>query len=219
MTHKVAHDDLESRIKDQFPAVIITLVSVLIGLALADLISEARARMVFWPINLHSLRTWFQFSANLFSALSAWVGYSHLAISRRRIPSLSDALTAFTLPLALLFGNSFVGTEPGWPWFYFAAAFLALCLVTTLWTFHLLHSESELATFRHLGRPTGYISIFATGIPFYVLAGWADQHNFLSPLVEDICVASAAPSALIMCHVFLRDWRRAISRAHAIEAG
>jgi len=175
--------------------------------------------MVFWPINLHSLRTWFEFSANLFSALCAWVAYSHIAISRRRIPSLADALTAFSLPLCLLFGNSFVGTEPAWPWFYFATFFLALSLAITLWTFRILHSESELATFRHLSRPTGYMSIFATGIPFYALAGWADQHNYLSPLVEDICVASAAPSALIMCHIFLRDWRRAISKAHATDPG
>ncbi len=214
MKRKVAYNELETRIRDQFPAVIITLVSVLVGLTLADLVSEARARMVFWPINLHSLRTWFEFAANLFSALSAWVVYSHIAISRRRIPSLADALTAFTLPLCLLFGNSFVGTDPAWPWFYFASGFLALSLATTLWTFRILHSESELATFRHLARPTGYMSIFASGIPFYALAGWADQHNFLSPLVEDICVASATPSALIMCHIFLRDWRQAISNAH-----
>jgi hypothetical protein len=36
MKHKVGHDDLETRIKDQFPALFITLVSVLIGLALAE---------------------------------------------------------------------------------------------------------------------------------------------------------------------------------------
>jgi hypothetical protein len=217
MKRKVAHNDLETRIRDQFPALFITLFSVLIGLALADLVSEARVRMVFWPINLHSLRTWFELSGNLFSALGAWVVYAHIAISRRRIPSLADAIIAFILPLSLLFGNSFVGIEPAWLWFYFASAFLALSLVTTIWILHILDSESELATFKHLGRPTGYMSIFAAGIPFYALAGWADQHNLLSPLVEDACVASAAPSALIVCHVFLRDWRYAISKAHATD--
>jgi hypothetical protein len=219
MKRKVAYNELETRIRDQLSAVIITLVSMLGGLTLADLVSEARVRMIFWPINLHSLRTWFEFSANLFSILGAWVVCAHIAISRRRIPSLGDALTAFSLPLCLLFGNSFVGTDPAWPWFYFATTFLALSLATTLWTFRILHAESELATFKHLARPTGYMSIFGAGIPFYALAGWADQHNLLSPLVEDICVASAAPSALLMCHIFLRDWRRAISKAHATDPG
>jgi hypothetical protein len=217
MNHKARYDDLETRIKDQFPALFITLVSVLIGLALADLVSEARVRMVFWPVNLHTLRTWFELSGNLLSALSAWVIYAHIAISRRRIPTLADAIIAFTLPLCLLFGNSFVGIEPAWLWFYFATAFLVLSLIITIWMLHILDSESELATFRHLGRPTGYMSIFAAGIPFYALAGWADQHNLLSPLLEDACAASAAPAALIACHIFLRDWRHAINKARAIE--
>src|SRR5579863_10538449 len=98
MNSKVSREDLEIRIKEQFPALFITLVSVLIGLALADLVSEARGRMVLWPITLHSLRTWFELSGNLVSALSAWVIYAHMGISRRRIPSLADAIIAFTLP-------------------------------------------------------------------------------------------------------------------------
>src|ERR1700734_2041347 len=44
MNSKVRHDDLESRIKDQFPSLFIMFVSVLVGLALADLVAEARAR-------------------------------------------------------------------------------------------------------------------------------------------------------------------------------
>lgn len=215
MNSKVRHEDLETRIRDQFPALFITLVSVLIGLALTDLVSEARVRMVLWPITLHTLRTWFELSANLLSALGAWVVYAHIAISRRRIPSLADAIIAFTLPLCLLFGNSFVGVEPAWPWFYFATAFLTLSLFNTIWLLHIMRSESELATFRHLGRPTGYMSIFIAGIPFYAVAGWADQHKLLSPLLEDACVASAAPAALILCHVFLRDWHHAIGKARA----
>jgi hypothetical protein len=216
MSRDVRHE-LESRIKDQFPALFITLVSVLIGLVLADLISEARARMVFLPITLSTLRTWSEFAANLFSALVAWIVYAHIGISRRRIPALPDAFIAFALPLCLLFGNSFVGRERMWPWLYFASFFLALSLATTLWLVHTLRAETELATFRRLLRRDGYLSIFVTGSPFYLAAGWADQHHYLSPLLEVLCVAPAAPSALLACHLFLRDWHYAISTAPAIE--
>jgi hypothetical protein len=204
---------LENRIKNQFPALFITLVSVLVGLVLADLVAEARARMVLWPITLSTLRTWFQLSANGISALALWTVYAHIGISRRRVASLTDSFIAFTLPFCLLFGNSFVGLKLMWPWFYFATCFLALSLVNTIWLLHILSAEDGLSSFRYLLRPGGYTSIFAAGIPFYAAAGWADQHNLLSPLLEVLCAATAAPAALLVCHLFLRDWHYAISLA------
>jgi len=212
------HEDLERRIRDQFPTLYITLVSVLIGLALADLVAEARARMELWPLNLDTLRTWGELTGNLFSALAAWVVYAHLGISRRRIPNLADSLIAFTLPLFLLLLNSYVGVTPMWKWLYFASGFLAFSLATTLWNFHILRQETELASFKRLARITGYPIIFVTGIPFYAAAGWADQHAYLSPLLETLAAWIPAPSALFLCHIFLREWRTAIDVSHAAEA-
>lgn len=211
-------DDLESRIRNQFPALFITLVSVLIGLALADLVAEARARMVLWPITTGTLRTWFELAANGISALALWTTYAHIGISRWRVASLADSFIAFILPFCLLFGNSFVGLDLMWPWLYFAASFLALSLLTTIWQVHILSSEDGLESFRYLLRFGGYTTIFLTGIPFYAAAGWADQHNLLSPWLEVLCAATAGPSALLVCHLFLRDWHVAIGAARAVEA-
>jgi hypothetical protein len=209
--------DLEHRIREQFPALYITLVSVLIGLALADLVAEARMRMVLWPLTLDTLRTWGELTGNLFSALAAWVVYAHIGISRRRIPTLADSLIAFSLPLFLLLLNSYVGVTPMWKWLYFASAFLVFSLATTLWNFHILRQETELASFRRLSRITGYPIIFITGIPFYAADGWADQNHLLSPLLETVCALIPAPSALFLCHVFLREWRTAIDASHYAE--
>lgn len=213
------HEQLEHRIREQFPALYITLVSVLIGLALADLVADARARMELWPLTPDTLRTWGELTANLFSALSAWVIYAHLGISRHRIPAFADSLIAFTLPLFLLILNSYVGVTPMWKWLYFASAFLSFSLVTTLWNFHIMRLETELASFRRLGRLTGYPMIFITGIPFYAVAGWADQRGYLSPLLETLVAWIPAPSALFTCFIFLREWRTAIDDArHADES-
>jgi hypothetical protein len=216
MDSRETRENLESRIKDQFPALFITLVSVLIGLVLADLVAEARTRMHLWPITLSSLRTWFQLAGNGFSALVAWVIYAHIGISRRRIPSLADASIAFILPLTLLFGTSFVGIESMWPWLYFASCLLLFSLLSTIWLLHIMRlEETELASFSRLRRPGGFLSIFAMGIPFYGAAGWADRHGYLSPLLEVVCAATPAPAAMIVCHLFMRDWRYAISGARA----
>jgi hypothetical protein len=208
------HEQLEHRIREQFPALYITLVSVLIGLALADLVAEARMRMELWPLNLDTLRTWGELNGNLFSALAAWTVYAHLGISRRRIPSFADSIIAFTLPLFLLLLNSYVGVAPMWKWLYLAAGFLVFSLMTTLWNFHNLRQEAELASFRRLGRLTGYPMVFITGIPFYAGAGWADQNGYLSPLLETIVAWIPAPSAMFACFIFLREWNAAIGDSH-----
>jgi hypothetical protein len=208
------HAELEHRIREQFPALYITLVSVLIGLALADLVAEARVRMELWPLNIDTLRTWGELTGNLFSALAAWVVYAHLGISRRRIPTFADSLIAFTLPLFLLILNSYVGVAPMWKWLYFAAGFLVFSLATTLWNFHILRLETELASFRRLGRLTGYPMIFITGVPFYAIAGWADQNGHFSPLLETLVAWIPAPSALFTCFIFLHEWRTAIGDSH-----
>jgi hypothetical protein len=194
MNSNETRESLKDRIKDQFPALFITLVSVLIGLVLADLVSEARSRMHLWPITLMTLRTWCELSANGFSALVGWIVYACIGISRRRIPSLADAFIAFILPLLLLVGTSFVGLNAMWPWLYFASCFLALSFLTTIWLLHIMRlEETELASFSSLRRPGGYLSIFAMGAPFYAVAGWADQHGYLSPLLEVLCAGTETP--------------------------
>jgi hypothetical protein len=216
-TNPETHEQLEDRIREQFPALYITLVSVLVGLALADLVAEARVRMVLWPLTIDTLRTWGELTGNLFSALAAWVVYAHLGISRRRIPTFADSLIAFSLPLFILILNSYVGVTPMWKWLYFASGFLAFSLATTLWNFRILRQETELASFRHLARLTGYPVIFVTGIPFYAAAGWADQNGYLSPLQETLVAWIPAPSALFACFIFLREWSAAIGDSHQAE--
>jgi hypothetical protein len=209
---------LEIRIKEQFPSLFITLVTILIGLVLADLVAEARARMQLWPLNLTTLRTWLQLSTNGLSALVAWVIYGHLGISRRHIPVLADAIIAFTVPTTLLMGTSFIGLKDAWPWFYFASVFLMFSVVTPIWHVHLIGEERELAGFRHIVRPTGYLSGMLFGIPFYAGAGWADQQHWLSPLLVMLFTLTGPPATLIACHLFLVDWRKAIDASIAANA-
>ena len=112
MNRRVGHDDLETRIKDQFPALFITLVSVLIGLALADLVSEARVRMVFWPVNLHTLRTWFELSGNLLSAFYvSQAAIPHLRTKGGRLIFLSSGAARSGGKISAAYAASKAGME------------------------------------------------------------------------------------------------------------
>ena len=201
---------LERRIKLQFPALFITLLSVLIGLVLADMVAEARTRIELWPLNVETLRSWGQLGAHTASALTAWIIYYHIGISHERIPSLSDSVVAFIVPLTLLLAMSLIGRELIWPWFYYGSFSLVVSLATSMWLLHLSRGEPEMARFAHLLRTRGYFVIFYVGIPVYAGAGLLDQLHLMSPNVQLLFAAMPAPSALMAAYLFLRDWREAV---------
>lgn len=202
---------MEDRVKEQFPALFITLVSVLVGLVFADLVNEAETRMTLWPISVGVLRTWAQIAGMGTSALIVWVVYSHIGIVRRPIPSISDSVVAFVVPIPLLIGNTLIGRETIWPWLYYAGFYLGISFLTVRWLGRMVRAEH--ASFSRITRPTGLMLVFYVGVPAYFAMGWADQHGWLSPWMEIVCAGSPAPTALVGIHVFLRDWRQAIAEA------
>lgn len=204
---------LEDRIRQQFPGMIITLLSVLIGLALSDLVGMARERMTLWPLDVTTLRTWGEVLAMGGCCLSVWVIFAHMAISRLRTPALTDSITVFVIPLAILLGNSLVGLKDTWPWFYFASFYLFISLVTWVWQVHIALAERELASFADLTRPLGPLSVIYFGIPFFAASGWADSHGYMSPMAETLVALTGGPAAVLTAWIFVREWHRAIARA------
>jgi hypothetical protein len=207
---------LEDRIKQQFPSLFITLLSVLIGLVFADLVSEARGRMTLWPLDVGTLRTWGQIFAMGTNALNCWVFLAYIGVARLRIPTLDDSLIVFMAPVPLLIGNSLVGLHELWPWLYYASFYLFMSLVTTLVQVRAASAERELASFARITKPFGPLLVLYLGIPFYAAAGWADSHGMLSPVTEMLLAVSATPAALSFMWLFFRSWRRAIAEAPAL---
>ncbi len=209
--------NLELRIKEQFPGLFITLLSVLIGLVFSDLVSEAHVRMTLWPLNVGTIRTWGQIFAMGTNALTCWVFLAHIGISLLRIPTLDDSLIVFLVPVPLLIGNSLVGLKEIWPWFYYASFYLAVSLGTVLLQVRMASAESELASFTRIDGFFGPTLVLYIGIPLYAAAAWADSHAMLSPVTEMLIAASAAPAALCFLWLFFRSWHRAIAEAQALS--
>ena len=204
---------IEQRIKDQFPTVFITLVSVLVGLALSDLVSEARAHMTLWPLNLATLRTWMQIFANGTSALVVWIVFVHVGIARRRVPDLYDSLIAFGTPLLLLIANSFVGQKDIWPWFYIASLYLAVSIATSYLHTRMALHEPELESLRGLLRMSGHLGILSAGVVIFGIAGYCDRQGYLSPFAELLIAALPLPAAALVSYLFMRDWRASVVKA------
>lgn len=202
---------MEDRIKDQFPSLFITLMSVLVGLVFADLISEAETRMVLWPLNASTLRTWAQIAAMGANAFGIWVYFTHFGVPRRRVPTMIDSVIAFVIPIPLLIANTLVGRAQLWPWLYYASGYLVICLFTILWLVRALRADHP--SFARLGRASGHLVVFYFGVPSFFAMAWMDQHGWFSDWMEVFVAFSAAPAAFVAAHMYLRDWRKSVAEA------
>lgn len=204
---------VEQRVRQQFSSLFVTLVSVLIGLAFADLVSEANTRMKLWPLDLATALTWAQVIAVATSGSTAWIVYSHIGISRQSIAMLSDTLVAFIVPVPLVLMTAMTGRGTSWPWFYGGGVYLVLSILTSFWQVRLAMQESRLKPFRRLLRPMGFLAVLYSGVPAYIALGWLDQHGLLAPELKLAAAIAPTPMAFICSYMFIRDWRIAVAQA------
>ena len=202
-------EDLETRVAGQFAPLYLTFVSVLVGLALADLFGQIHARMVLWPLTLETIRTWCQILGNALGALSAWVTYSHLGLLRRRLPTIWDTLDAVlvlvTIPL-----NATTGRHDAAPYFFWGAAYCLLAIFAVRINLRQATREPSLAHLPRLGRFGGPYTFLYLGMPSYLAVAVA-AYLHLAPLWLEIAVAASGPiGAVLVTIFFMRDWRVAV---------
>lgn len=195
-----------------------TLLSVLIGLVLADLVSEVRTRLVLWPLNMNTARTWGQVLGHASTCVTSWVVYVHIGVSQERLPSLSDSLVAFIGPIMLLFVMPLIGNELIWPWLYFASGSIVILFGTNLWLLHLSRAQYQFVQLKRLLRANGYFTIYYVGALIYGAAGWLDQQGYLSLTYEVILTITPLPTTLFAANLFLRAWRQSIEESEPLNS-
>jgi len=202
--------DLRRQVIEQAPAVFVTLLSVLVGLVLTDLVTEARAHMHLWPLDALAVRTWGQLLSTGTATVSVWVVLANLALARRRLPHVAETTSAFAPPLLLLTAGTFVGRAEAWPWLYGAGVFLAVSALAVLVNVRLTMDQADGARFARLMRPQGFLLLVWTGVPLYLGAGWLDQHGLLPPRIELAIIALPIPLHFIITGWFYNDWAAAL---------
>jgi hypothetical protein len=202
-------ENLEARVARQFSSLYLTLVSVLVGLVLADLFSAVHARMTLWPLTMETLRTWLQILGNTLVTLSAWVTYSHLGMLRKRLPTLWDTVDAMlvlvTIPL-----NGATGRHEAAPWFFWGATYclLAACAVRiNLWQ---SSREPILKHLRRLGRFSGPYNFLYVGVPGFYGVAAASWLHLMPPWLEVALTTMGAFGGVLVAILFMREWRAAV---------
>ena len=202
-------EDLETRVAGQFSSLYLTLVSVLVGLVLADLFGQVHARMVLWPLTLETTRTWCQILGNTLVALSAWITYSHLGVLRRRLPTIWDTLDAM-LVLVTIPVNAATGRHDATAYFFWAAVYCLLGVCAVRINLRQATLEPALAHLPRLGRFGGPYTVLYLGVPSYLAIAAASYLHLTSPLMEVVAAAWGPVAGVAVAILFMREWRAAV---------
>ena len=116
-------NEIEERLKINHAAVFLTLVSVVVALALEDLLSQVRESPVLWQADAAAVRLWIKVFLAFNAAFTMWVAYSAFILSLRWVFGVWDAAQVFFLAIFLYIFNTVAFFEAGHFLLYTAALY------------------------------------------------------------------------------------------------
>jgi hypothetical protein len=186
-----------SKIEKLFPTVYITLISILLGFAIEDVVNQLRGLA---QIDIYiTLKA----TAILLGIFSAWTGCSFISMTQERLPKLLDCVNIFFLSFAIYILNSTLGLEVG---YFFAALTLYLvgALFTAIYNFNML--LQNLPTSYSLGFFRSEFIILAICLVIYPVSAWLSMRGMLSSSVEIFLIVCFIVANILWTHIFYKKW-------------
>lgn len=190
--------EIQNRLEENYSTIYITIVSVLLGLALDDIVSILRG------IENISLFNWLTAAFSVHVIFNAWVGYSSIASIARLVPSVWDALNVFTLSVAHFSLNSAIGEEPT-VFFYTASCYSAIAGGVTYYNVWRANQDESITI--RMNTVFRIIGINAAGSLLFLAAGLFTQAAVLSTAAQNSIVVLGIPFATLWLLVFLQVWK------------
>ena len=188
----------QEQIKNHYSTIYITLISILLGVALGDLVS------VFRSISQPNYFEWLGLVFIILLIMNAWISYSLHAISVRLIPTPADAVNVFAISVAHFALNSFIG-KPHYQ-FYLAVCFY--CLITTGTILFIFYRASQFNPKKFYLK--SYARVIFINIWGAVIAGIVSWFSFKGMLTSTIEIATfifGYINAVIWVLLYWKVWK------------
>ncbi len=104
-------DTIRNRAKEQFPMVLLTLLSIVQALALEFLWDHVRHRAEIFEISVVALLGWLQISASLIVIILIWLMYAGMLMRFRWTPTVTDSIWPFLVGLIQFLMIEIMGAE------------------------------------------------------------------------------------------------------------
>jgi hypothetical protein len=124
---------LRERTQEHFPAVLLTLISIIQALALELLWGKITGTESLWQGDMVALVGWGMVSVSLLGILQIWIMYSFMVMGFVWLPGLRDSLFPFVIGLQEFMLVSLIGTEYEGLWLLvLASIFLSANIISHL---------------------------------------------------------------------------------------
>ena len=122
-------ESIRNRATDQFPTVLLTLLSIVQALALELLWDSSRHRPELLDLSLHAAVGWLQFAASLNVIILIWLFYAGTVMRFRLTPTTTDSLLPFIVGLIQFLMIDVMGPEKLGQWLFVVATVYTTMLV------------------------------------------------------------------------------------------
>ena len=192
----------KNKIEKLFPSVYITLISILLGFAVEDVVSRLRELATI------DIFTLFSAAAILSTVIAAWIGYSFVSMTQERLPRILDAVHVFFLAFCFYVMNSTLGMEI---WWFFLAVFVyeIAALFATIYNANIL--LKSLPTSYDWRIFQGGILIIGTSLVVYPVGAWMSLRGVLPPGVEIALVAYLVFVNVLWVYFFYHGWTKLVN--------
>lgn len=191
----------KSEIKNHYSTVYITLISILLGIALGDLVS------IFRDLKNPDYFEWLTLTYIVLIIMNAWVAYSLHAISIKLIPVPGDAVNVFAISISHFAINSFIG-KPHYQIYMAVAVYLIIsCFSIGYIVKRATYDSSKNFTFKPYIR---VLSLNVIGAVLTIIAAFLSYKDLLSKTTEIILFLIAYLFIVFWLILFWKTWKKGI---------
>jgi hypothetical protein len=194
----------KGKIEKLFPSVYITLISILFGFAVEDVISRLRELA---PLDIYTVLS----AVGVLSGIIvAWIGYSFVSMTQERLPKLTDSVNVFMLAFCFYILITTLGMEI---WWFFAALCVYQCaaLFATIYNGNILLQSLSTAYDLRIFLPN--ILVVAVSLVIYSVGAWTSHKGMLPPEIELSVIVYYFISNILWVYFFYRGWSKLINES------
>ena len=190
------------KIEKLFPSVYITLISILLGFAIEDVISRLRELS---PLDVQTVLIGV---AILSAVFAAWTGYSFVSMTQERLPKLLDSVNIFLLAFGIYLLSSTLGL--GVEWFFAAlVVHFTFAMFATIYNFNILLRNLDTSYSWKIFLPN--VVVIAAGLVVFLVSTWLSFAGILPRSVVITLIVYFFISNIMWTYFFYQTWSRLIN--------
>ena len=203
-------EQLKQHIRDNHTSVYLTIVSIIVALALGDLVTQVREIYKAGGAEVSYVLLWIQIIGAFSVAFNVWVGYCHIFITVSWILGIWDALSVMLLLIVLYLINTTVGAE-NTAWWLGAMSIIFLAGGSILYV-NLHRARVEEGVINDaLPEPTSWPFIFMMTVgSMSLLFSFLVFAEIVSAFTEVVFASLTTLAAAYWSFLWVKTWRKSV---------